>query len=312
MRFKKTAIAGAVLAVVFGPVLLTQLSPPEPRSFSGAALDGSRYTEIAFPNPAAGLDLAGMLFVPEGNGPFPAVAVIHGSGTSRRNNRWYLTLTHHLQDNGIAVLLPDKRGSEKSGGDWRNASMQDLATDTAAALRFLISNQRIDPTRIGIIGLSQGGWIAPVVADQSADLAFLVNVVGATVRPTEQLHYEENNNLRQIGFLPGVSNLLTYPSVLSITKFRQKSFWDANGDFDPLPYWSALAIPALVLYGSEDSNVPTERSAALLRSLENSNIDVRIYAGSGHALEDPVGQGNRIFRADALDAIVDFIFASGD
>ena len=71
-----------------------------------------------------------MLFLPEGNGPFPAAVIIHGSGTSDRDNLWPLTLTQYLRESGIAVLLPDKRGSEKSEGDWRTSSFQDLAGDT--------------------------------------------------------------------------------------------------------------------------------------------------------------------------------------
>jgi dienelactone hydrolase len=299
------------LLLVLLPVGIRQLEESDARKFEGEQLDEARYTEVRFKNTAEDIDLAGMLFTPRGDGPFPAVAIIHGSGASHRKNRWYLTLTHYLQDNGVIVLLPDKRGSEKSAGDWRNASMEDLAADTLAAVQFLTGHPRADSSRIGVIGMSQGGWIAPIVAHRSPDTAFLVNVVGSAVPPKEQLYYEENNNLRQMGFLPGISNLITYPSVFTIRKIRQKAFWDANGDFDPLPYWRELAIPSLTLYGEQDSNVPSQRSASLLRSLANPNIHVRIYAGSGHALEDPRGQGNRLFRENALRDIRSFIDAPG-
>lgn len=59
------------------------------------------------------------------------------SGTSRRDSSWYLTLTHYLQQNGIAVLLPDKRGTGQSEGNWLTASFEDLATDTLAATAYL-------------------------------------------------------------------------------------------------------------------------------------------------------------------------------
>ena len=72
------------------------------------------------------------------------------------------------------------------------------------------------------------------------------------------------------------------------------------GEFDPLPHWQALTVDALVLYGEIDSNVPSAESATRLRALDKANIDVRIYEGSGHALEDPEGQGDRIFREEAL------------
>jgi dienelactone hydrolase len=248
-----------------------------------------------------------MLFVPEGNGPFPAAVIIHGSGTSRRDNGWYLTLTHYLQENGIVVLLPDKRGSEISQGDWRKASFEDLATDTLAAISFLNDQEQIPITTIGIGGLSQGGHIAPLVASESSDVAFLVNIVGACLPMHELLVYEETHNLREMGFLPGISNILAYPSSWMIRNISQKEFWNAIGNFDPLPYWERITTSSLVLHGEKDTNVPSAMSAARLRSLEKPNIAIKIYVGSGHALEDPEGIGNSFFRKDALRDIREFI-----
>lgn len=297
----------ALLVVVAGPVLIRQLQAPAPRSLAGAALDPSRFEEIRFRNERDGIDLGGMLFAPRGPGPFPAVVVIHGSGTSMRANRWYLTLAHDLQDHGIAVLLPDKRGSEQSGGDWRTASFEDLANDTLAAVRFLSGQRRMPVARIGLIGMSQGGWIAPIAAGRSPRVSFLVSVVGSTVTTHQQLIYEEDHNLRQLGVLPGVSRVLAWPSAFVIRTWRQPDFWNAVGDFDPLPWWRKLDVPALALYGEVDTNTPSARSAALLRGLENPDIEIRVYAGSGHALEDPPERGNRLMREDALADIRDFI-----
>ena len=297
----------AVLIVVIAPVLFSRLNPPEGRTFQGPKLEDSTYGEIDFSNRAQNLNLAGMLFVPEGEGPFPAAVVIHGSGSSRRDSRWYLSLAHYLQENGVAVFLPDKRGSEKSEGNWRTSSFEDLATDTLAAIQFLKNQDQVTILNIGVIGMSQGGWIAPIVAQQSSAVEFLVSVVGAAVTSHEQLLYEENLNLRQAGFLPGVSNALSQLSTYYLRNIGQKDFWRTIGNFDPLPYWNELSVPALVLYGSDDSNVPTEESAARLNSLGNPNIEIKIYEGSGHALEDPAGRGNRLFREDALRAISEFI-----
>ena len=308
---KKTIILTllAILLIVLGPVLVQQLQPAQPRTLQGALPDPARYEEIRFRNTAQGIDLAGMLFVPQGAGPFPAAVIIHGSGTSSRSNRWYLTLTHYLQDNGIAVLLPDKRGSEKSGGDWRTASFEDLATDTLAAVRFLGDQRRVGISRIGLIGMSQGGWIAPLAADHSADLSFLVSFVGSAVSTHEQFLYEEDHNLRQLGVLPGVSRALAHVTTLVSRSWLQRDFWSAVGDFDPLPYWKNIESPALILYGEIDTNVPSARSAALLRSLNKPGIEVTVYDGSGHALEDPPGRGDRLIREEALVDIRDFILS---
>lgn len=303
-------IYAAVLFLVIGPVIVTQLTGSDVRGFRGTTLEDTSYVDVSFKNTQQQLDLAGMLFSPSGDGPFPAAVIIHGSGTSQRGNRWYLTLTQHLQENGIVVLLPDKRGSEKSEGDWRDASFQDLATDTLAAVEFLKEQDHVAVDQIGLVGMSQGGWIAPIVVGSSSDIAFLVSVVGSAVTPEEQLMYEEDHNLRQMGFLPGISRLIAYLSTAHIRNIAQRKFWSANGDFDPLPYWGRLTVDALVLYGADDTNVPSAKSAEKLRSLKNPAIDVRIYEGSGHALEDPEGIGDSIFRLDALEDISSFIHSA--
>lgn len=301
-----------ILVLFIVPVLITQVTHPEGRRFRGVVLEDTQYTEINFRNTVQHIELGGMLFVPSGEGPFPAVVVIHGSGTSMRNNRWYLTLTQYLQENGVAVLLPDKRGSEKSQGDWRSADFEDLATDTLAAIQYLKDQDMVAISEIGVVGMSQGGWIAPIVANQSLDVAFIVNLVSAAVTPQEQLLYEENHNLRQMGFLPGISNLVAFMSTAHIKSHRQKEFWDAIENFEPLLYWKQLTVDALVLYGREDTNVPSVDSAESLRALKNPQIQVRIYDGSGHALADPVDLGDSIIREDALEDIRDFIRSVSD
>jgi dienelactone hydrolase len=307
MKKFKTVLLLGFLALLIVPVLVNQIANPKRRSFEWVELKDTSYQEISFRNTAQDLELAGMLFVPDGEGPFPAAVIIHGSGTSHRDSGWYLTLTRYLQENGVVVLLPDKRGSEQSEGDWRTASFEDLATDSVAAVSFLKNQDEVTISNIGVIGLSQGGHIAPVVADQTQEIAFVVNIVGGVVPMHDLLVYEETHNLRELGILPGLSDLLAYPASWSITKVRQRRFWDAVGNFDPVPYWQRLSVDSLVLYGENDTNVPSSESAAILRSLGNPNIDVKIYEGSGHALESPEGKGRSIFREDALRDIRDFI-----
>ena len=299
----------AILGLIVIPILIAQFTKTERRSLQGVRLKDTSFREISFQNTKQDVNLGGMLFVPEGGGPFPAAVIIHGSGTSHRDSFWYLTLTQYLQENGIVVLLPDKRGSEQSEGDWRTASFEDLATDTWAAIAFLKEQEEVGISIIGVVGMSQGGHIAPIVASESSDIVFLVDVVGASVTMHEQLLYEENHNLRESGVLPGISNVFAYGTSFLI-RTRQREFWDAIGNFDPIPYWEKLATSSLVLYGQEDTNVPSTESAARLRSLDKLNIEVRIYEDSGHPLEDPVGKGNSVFREDAMKDIRDFIYSS--
>ena len=308
MNRRRWKIVALVLALVFMPVLLRQLFPSEQRHLERVALADTRHAEIAFQNRTQDLALAGLLFVPEGAGPFPAAVVIHGSGTSRRDKLgWYLTLTKYLQDSGIVVLLPDKRGSEKSEGDWRTASFEDLATDTRAAIEYLRTQRSVPLSGIGVIGMSQGGWIAPLVASQENDLAFLVSMVGSTVTPREQLLYEENHNLRQLGFLPGISNVLAYVGSANVRYLAQPQLYKLIVDYDPLLYWGRISVDSLALFGADDTNVPSAESARRLESLGNPHVRVKVYEGSGHALESPLGHGNSIVRNDALEDISVFI-----
>lgn len=301
------AVTAFIVLLIIGPVIITQATRSDGRRLQGAALDELQFAEVDFRNVEQGIDLAGMLFVPPGKGPFAAVVIIHGSGTSTRDSRWYLTLTRYLQERGVVVLLPDKRGSEKSGGNWRSASFEDLATDTVAAVRYVAEQDAADVAGIGIIGMSQGGWIAPLVADLSDDVKFVVSLAGAAVTPEEQLLYEEDFNLQQMGFLPGISKMIALLSTTYIRKVAQPAFWDAVGDFDPLPYWERLDIDALVLLGDQDTNVPSAESAARLQALDNPKIDIRMYEGSGHAIQSPAGSGDSIIRQDALEDIRGFI-----
>jgi len=299
------------LALLLAPVLVRQLVPSASRQFERVALADTRHVEISFQNRMQNLALGGLVFVPHGDGPFPAAVVIHGSGTSRRDNNWYLTLTKHLQNSGVVVLLPDKRGSEQSEGKWQTSSFEDLATDTLAAIEYLRAQTSVPVSEIGVIGMSQGGWIAPLVASKEDDLSFLVSLAGSVVTPREQLLYEENYNLRQIGFLPGVSNLLAYVGSANVRYLVQPELYELIIDYDPLPYWRNLSIDSLVLFGADDTNVPSAESAKRLRSLHNPRIHVKIYEDSGHALESPSGHGNSIIRRDALEEISTFIHDVG-
>jgi hypothetical protein len=132
-------------------------------------------------------------------------------------------------------------------------------------------------------------------------------MVGAVVTPREQLLYEENHNLRQLGFLPGISNVLAYVGSANVRHLAQPELYELIVDYDPLPYWRDLSIDALALLGADDTNVPSAESAERLRTLNNPRIRVNIYAGSGHALESPVERGDSIIREDALEAISVFI-----
>lgn len=302
-------VVGLLLALVFLPVLAAQFTRPEPVARTPIELDSLTYEEIRYENTSQDVSLAGMLFVPEGEGPFPAVVMITGSGHFQRANSWYLNYARYLQASGIAVLLPDKRGCEGSEGDWRTASLEDLATDALAAVSYLRTERPQLAKSIGILGVSQGGVIASIVASEDPDLAFAINVVGHAVPMNDQLRYEENNNLRQMGFLPGISDALSYPATFVLQKIVDRGWWSAVGNFDALPYWDEVDAPTLVLYGDQDMNVPSARSRDRLNALGRQNIQVVVFERSDHGLEPPEGVAGEYQREDALELIRDFILS---
>jgi pimeloyl-ACP methyl ester carboxylesterase len=256
-----------------------------------------------------GVPLSATVFVPSTSGPHPGVVFIHGSGASTRDNFWYVWIADRLARNGIAVLLPDKRGTGKSGGDWEIASFHDFAADAAAGVAALRQIESVAPGRIGVLGVSQGGHIAPMVPELVADLAFVVNLSGSAVPIEEQLRLELTNTLREEGW-PRFLIPLARPVAVRVVKNRRPVWWEKNGKLDPIPYWSRLAIPALIVYGAEDEqdNVPVRRSIERLRRADREDsrqqLEIIVYPDSGHALYAP---GTHRIREDFLQTLVDWI-----
>ena len=164
-----------------------------------------RESEIRYANRRApGVELAGTLTLPEGDGPFPAVVLISGSGPQDRDeslmgHKPFLVLADHLTRKGIAVLRFDDRGVGKSGGSFVNATSADFATDALAGVDYLKTRPEIDSKRIGLTGHSEGGMIGPIAAVQSPDVAFLVLIAGPGIPIPELLDQQGELILRAAG-----------------------------------------------------------------------------------------------------------------
>ena len=130
-----------------------------------------------------GVRLAGTIALPEGPGPFPAVVFVTGSGPQNRDeelmgHKPFLVIADYLARHGIASLRTDDRGTASSTGNFATATSADFADDAEAALRFLRAQPKINPARVGMIGHSEGGLIAPMVAARNHDVAFIVLLAG--------------------------------------------------------------------------------------------------------------------------------------
>ena len=147
--------------------------------------------EVTYENKAEHVTLAGTLTRPRSGGPFPAVLLITGSGLQDRDetifgHRPFLVLSDYLTRRGIAVLRVDDRSIGGSTGDVANATSENFASDVLAGVAYLKSRKDIDPHKIGLMGHSEGGIIAPMVAEKSPDVAFIVLLAGTGV-PGEQI-----------------------------------------------------------------------------------------------------------------------------
>jgi len=152
----------------------------------------SYYSEdITFENEKAGISLAGTLTLPQKEGIFSAVILISGSGPQNRDeeidgHKPFLVLTDYLTKNGIAVLRYDDRGTALSKGDFESATSLDFSSDAESALKYLQTRKEINKDKIGLIGHSEGGMIAPMVATNSKHVAFIVLLAGPGI-PCDQL-----------------------------------------------------------------------------------------------------------------------------
>jgi len=135
--------------------------------------------EVRFRNEKDNITLAGTLSYPKENKKYPAVVMITGSGAQNRdeeifNHKPFLVIADHLTKNGFAVLRFDDRGFGESEGNHSLATTMDFAEDVRAAVNFLKTRDEIDKHKIGLIGHSEGGMIAPIVASSSDDIAFII------------------------------------------------------------------------------------------------------------------------------------------
>jgi pimeloyl-ACP methyl ester carboxylesterase len=175
--------------------------------------------EVAYENKLHGIKLAGALTVPRAKGPFPAVLLITGSGPQDRDetimeHKPFLVLADYLTRRGIAVLRVDDRGMGRSTGSTMDSTTADFAEDVLAGVEFLKGRKEIKAGQIGLIGHSEGGAIAPLVASRSKDIAFIVLLAGPGVPGHEVLVTQSAAGLKLAG--------RTDPAELALLKKLQE------------------------------------------------------------------------------------------
>lgn len=146
--------------------------------------------EVFFKNEKDNISLSGTLTLPSKKGKFPVVILISGSGPQDRDETFmthkpFWVLADHLTRKGIGVLRYDDRGFGKSTGDHNTATTKDFATDVLSAVKYLKSRTNIDTKKIGLVGHSEGGIIAPLAANQTEDISFIVLLASTGISGSE-------------------------------------------------------------------------------------------------------------------------------
>lgn len=259
--------------------------------------------------------LAGTLLLPPTSAKkVPAVVFAHGSGGEGRWASKYLAT--RFANGGIAALIFDKRGVGESRGDWRMATVEELAGDAAAAVSALQKDPEIDPALVGIHGHSQGGTLAPLIATK-ARVAFVIASAAAGL-PLDEVEIYSLESSVNVAELPAEDAALArrYIAALVGVAYRgeprqqldslwplvrekkwafppppqDSHYWRFSRDFhtyDSPGHWRRLDVPVLLLYGELDQRVPARRSAAriaqaLLEGRGNS-ATVQIFENADHA-----------------------------
>ncbi|MGH6908870.1 MAG: alpha/beta hydrolase family protein [Phenylobacterium sp.] len=278
---------------------------------------------------APGVVLAGTLTLPPGPGPFPAVAMITGSGAQDRDesllgHKPFLVIADRLTRSGIAVLRYDDRGYAKSTGDFTKATIADFAVDAEAASAWLRKQPGIDPKRVGLIGHSEGGIIAPMVAARDPQVAFIVMIAGPGAPLGEVMRAQRQALGPGMGQAPESTakqqavvdkmlaamhgskddaeaearalvvlreNAATFnvapEQFAGIAKaFSSKWIRDLM-DYDPGPTLAKVRVPILAVNGSKDLQVPAEQNLSAIRKATAKNRDVTAVElpGLNHLLQ---------------------------
>jgi uncharacterized protein len=232
--------------------------------------------------------LHGTLLIPAGSEPGPAIVLIHGAGRGLRDqNR---VVAEAFANEGFMVLIYDKRTEGYSADPVGSRSYSLLAGDAVAAVQMLQQRDDVDPTQVGLWGLSEGGWVAPLAATRSEEVAFVITVAGGGVGPAEQTAWATEGELRRQGVTSeGSLRALadhTYRFLVSAELF-------AEGTYDPMPILEDLQQPILAIWGAEDRIMPAAASArAMQQALArggNQHYVLRLVPDASHSLRAVVG-----------------------
>jgi uncharacterized protein len=253
-----------------------------------------------------------------------ALVALHGAGAGTRDYFLYRHLHQLLPPLGIGVVTFDRRGEGASSGDGSRGRFEVQAKDALAV------REAIDVPRVGLWGISQGGWIAPLAASMSDRVAFVVCLASTGVTPSEQMMYAVAEQLERAGYGGAVTSRVLalrrfYEAYVhgrargreaelaaELTAAMDEPWWllaflppvplDAEGcrlwieemDFDPRPIFAQVRVPALMFYGEDDAWTPVQPSVEAWRQARGDAVEIVVVPEASHELclpDDTIAPG---------------------
>jgi pimeloyl-ACP methyl ester carboxylesterase len=253
---------------------------------------------------------------PPAHRPGPALVAVHGAEAGLRSYPLNEHLHAVLPSAGFAAVTFDRRGEGESTGEPSAGMFDLLADDAIAVVEHVARLEEIDATRIGLWGISQGGWVAPLAATRSERVAFLVLVASIGVSPAEQMREAIPGQLRRAGYgadavaleraaraeLEDVMHGRGQPKRAQalLDEARQQPWWPLaylpdhvldgeerlgwieEMDLEPEPVFAELRVPTLLFYGEEDTWIPIDASIEAWRRARGDEVEVVRLPGTGH------------------------------
>jgi len=291
--------------------------------------------------------LSGSLLIPGDKGPYPAIVLIQGAGAEARNASRFMA--EFFVERGVAALIYDKRGVGESTGDWKVSSFEDMAGDAVAGVNYLLTQPTISKPHIGLMGSSQGGWIAPMAALLSQSVSFVIVKSAAGVTPEqEELARTERSMLdRSFSAAETQEALALYKQMIDYAftgsgwerlsaaqekasqedwggfgLFPKDSWWfkfiKLNFRHDPVPVLLEVHCPVLVIFGGKDPNLPVDVSVLNVNKALAAHLSgslVAVFPNAGHDLRVVPAPGERWsfpkFAPGYLDLLTSWIKAEG-
>ena len=284
-----------------------------------------RVEEVIFTNESANIKLSGTLTLPETSDLNTAVILVSGSGAQNRNeelmgHKPFLVLADYLTRQGIAVLRYDDRGVGKSEGDYKRANIEDFASDAEAGISYLRTRKEINKDKIGVIGHSEGGSIAFILAAKQIP-SFIVTLASPGVDGQRLLHTQREELLNASGVSPdNIAQINDYMGQAQNIAIEAKSRFELEKNitdlftgtpmenqiapiveqlsspeilgilrYDPKAHFKKIHCPVLALNGTKDLQVPcNENLFAILEGITsngNKNVTTKPYPGLNHLFQ---------------------------